>query len=332
VSYQIAITPGEPAGIGIDLCIQLAQEYFASLYNKQIYPVIIADPELLLQRAELLGQAITIHTNAHEFTSYAGQGGHILVHPISLATKCQAGVLNPRNAPYVLESINYAVSGCLNKQFAALVTGPVHKANIIHSGTAFTGHTEYLQQLTGVEKVVMSFYCQQFLLALVTTHLPLSQVSKHITHANIQRTLSIVNKSYAQLFGIEQPHIKVCGLNPHAGEDGCLGGEEQEIINPVITQLQEKGCNITGCVPADTAFLPQNLVDTDVIVAMYHDQGLAVLKHMAFADAVNLTLGLPFIRTSVDHGTALELAGSGNISSQNMRCAVELAIKLLPRI
>jgi 4-hydroxythreonine-4-phosphate dehydrogenase len=326
---QVAVTPGEPSGIGIDLCVLLSQQYFPKHYTKGIYAVVIADVKLLMQRAKLLNLPLHIHTSIESFQTVAGIKSHILVHPVTIPYPVTTGLLNPGNAHYVIKTLDIAIDGCLNKRFAALVTGPVHKANIMQANIPFTGHTEYLAHKSQSETVAMSFYMDNLLLGLVTTHLPLKEVSKHITDTQLKSVIELTHATGKKLFNTDTPRIKVCGLNPHAGENGYLGTEEIDIINPVIKAYQQQGLNIVGSVPADTAFLPQNLANTDILIAMYHDQGLATIKHMAFSTTVNLTLGLPFIRTSVDHGTALDLAGTHNIQTENMQAAFGLAVKLI---
>ena len=250
--------------------------------------------------------------------------GEICVFPIKTNTKTEVGVLNPENAKFVLNTLDVAAQHCLNKQCDALVTGPVHKGVINQSGIDFTGHTEYLANLSNTSKTVMMLATEGLRVALATTHIPLSKVSQHIQADSLEQTIRIIHNSL-QGYGIVKPHIVVCGLNPHAGEGGYLGSEEIEIINPLIKQLNHQGLNLTGSVPADTAFTPDALKGVDCVLAMYHDQGLPVLKTLGFKRAVNITLGLPFIRTSVDHGTALDLAGTGNISLGSLHTALDYA-------
>jgi 4-hydroxythreonine-4-phosphate dehydrogenase len=240
-----------------------------------------------------------------------------------------AGQLDAANAPYVMATLKRAVAGCLDGEFDALVTGPVHKGIINDAGIAFTGHTEFLAQLAGVEHVVMMLTASNLRVALATTHLPLNQVSAHITPALLREVLRILDRDLRERFGLAQPRILVCGLNPHAGESGHLGREEIEVIAPVIAELREGGLHLRGPLPADTAFTPRQLEDADAVLAMYHDQGLPVLKYAGFGEAVNVTLGLPFIRTSVDHGTALELAGSGRADPGSLLAATKLALTLI---
>lgn len=318
--HPIAITPGEPAGIGPDLIIQLVQQ-------AQLWPlVIIADPDLLTARAAQLGLPLTIHEYPHPAVTH--QSGHISVLPVHLAQPCESGKLNPGNASYVLETLREAVNGCQTGKFSALVTGPVHKANINEAGIAFTGHTEFLAELTDTSQVVMMLATPGLRVALATTHLPLNQVSAAITPTLLENVIRILQQDLQTHFGLPQPRILVCGLNPHAGEDGHLGREEIEIISPVVEKLRKQGFELTDPLPADTAFTPPRLEQTDAVLAMYHDQGLPVLKYRGFGQAVNITLGLPFIRSSVDHGTALELVGSGKGNTGSLQMAIDTAMQM----
>ena len=314
----IAITSGEPAGIGPDLCIQLAQK-------SRDYPiVVIGNTELLHQRANQLNLDIKIHDYC-ENLSPSTQAGNLTVLDIPLSTPAKPQFLNKKNAPYVIQSLTVAAKGCLENKFSALVTGPVQKSIINDAGINFSGHTEFFADLCNISKVVMMLATKKLKVALVTTHLPLSQVPAAITKDNVERTLRILNTSLKKQFGILQPRIAICGLNPHAGENGHLGSEEIDIIIPVIEQLKKEGLCLAGPLPADTAFTPKYLDNSDAIVAMYHDQGLPVLKYQGFGSAANITLGLPFIRTSVDHGTALDLAGTGKANLGSMNTAIHYA-------
>ncbi len=318
---RIVFTPGEPAGIGPDLCVHLAQWEL----NTEI--IVAASPELLSQRAEQLGLPLTLlpyepGTPVSEHTP-----GQIKVLPVALTDEVEPGVLNAKNSDYVLETLRQAVSGCLSGEFQALVTGPVHKGIINEGGHPFTGHTEFLADLTGGTPVMM-LATPGLRVALVTTHLPLSAVSQAVTPQRLEEITRILHHDLQNRFGIEQPCILVCGLNPHAGENGHLGREEIEIIEPVLAQLRREGMDLAGPLPADTLFTPPYLQQADAVLAMYHDQGLPVLKHMGFGRAVNITLGLPIIRTSVDHGTALELAGKGGINSGSLEVALNTAIQM----
>lgn len=315
---RIVITAGEPAGIGPDLCIQLAQ------LQHQSQLIVVADPNLLTQRAHMLGLPIHLHEWQTEQTDIL-PAGQLYVIPQFLSEPCVAGQVNPANAHYVLNSLQVALDGCLQQQFDAVVTAPVHKAVINDAGVAFSGHTEFFAEGAGVEKVVMMLAAEGLRVALATTHLPLTQVSAAITQSSLQQIIGITRQSLQQQFGITEPHIAVCGLNPHAGEGGHLGTEEIDTIMPVIKELQDKDFSLSGPWPADTIFNQERLQDYDAVLAMYHDQGLPVLKHYAFGKAVNVTLGLPFIRTSVDHGTALDLAGAGKASVTSLQAALNMA-------
>ncbi|MDH3947958.1 MAG: 4-hydroxythreonine-4-phosphate dehydrogenase PdxA [Gammaproteobacteria bacterium] len=318
----IAITPGEPAGIGPDLLIQLVQQP----QPQQL--VAIADPELLQQRAQLLDLPLTLLPFDPSQQPALTPANQLAIVPVSMPRPSTAGQLEPANAAYVLECLRRAVSGCQAGEFAAMVTGPVHKGIINDAGLPFTGHTEYLAELTNTARVVMILTAPGLRVALATTHLPLRKVADAITRENLATTLSILEQDLRRRFGLARPRISVLGLNPHAGEGGHLGQEEIEIIIPVINELREAGMNLTGPLPADTAFNPQQLQQTDVFLAMYHDQGLPVLKHHGFGQAVNITLGLPIIRTSVDHGTALELAGKGQARTSSLEAAIATALEM----
>jgi len=310
---SIAFTPGEPAGIGPDLAVIYAQKKT----HKNL--LVFTDPDLLLARAKNLNLSIKIK----EKNSVSALG-EICVFPVKINTKTEVGVLNPDNAKFVLNTLNIATQCCLDRQCEALVTGPVHKGIINQSGVDFTGHTEYLANLSSTPKTVMMLATEGLRVALATTHIPLSSVPQNIQADSLEQTIKIIHNDL-QGYGVVNPHIVVCGLNPHAGEDGYLGREEIEIINPLIKQLNHQGLNLTGSVPADTAFTPDALKGVDCVLAMYHDQGLPILKTLGFKKAVNITLGLPFIRTSVDHGTALDLAGTGNISLGSLHTALDYA-------
>ena len=316
---RIVLTPGEPAGIGPDLCLQLAQKsYSAEL-------IAVADPSLLERRARKLNLPLRLREFDPSKEPSPHQPGCLSILPISLRAPASAGNLNAANAPYVLNSLKQAAEGCLRGTFSALVTGPVHKGIINDAGLPFTGHTEFLAELTGADPVMM-LATPELRVALATTHLPLSAVSGAITREHLERTIRILYKDLIQYFEFPSPRILVCGLNPHAGEGGHLGREEIEIIGPALDALRTEGIKLFGPLPADTLFTPKYLSQADVVLAMYHDQGLPVLKHAGFGQAVNITLGLPFIRTSVDHGTALELAGSNRGSCGSFLAAWECAI------
>lgn len=319
---RLALTAGEPAGIGPDLCIQLAQQSL----NCQL--VVIADAELLQNRAQQLGLPIKLVEYDPLIPPQIAQAGSLIYCQQQLGKNVDAGVLEPKNSTYVVKTLQRALDGCLTAEFDGVVTGPVHKGVINDANIAFTGHTEFFADGAGVDKVVMMLATDELRVALVTTHLPLSSVSAAITRQNVTQTLSIVNRSLEEQFGILQPRIAVCGLNPHAGENGHLGTEEIDVISPVIEQLKLRNPSISGPWPADTIFVKNKLTDYDVVVAMYHDQGLPVLKHNGFGSAVNITLGLPFIRTSVDHGTALDLAGTGRADLGSLQTALSMAVDM----
>jgi 4-hydroxythreonine-4-phosphate dehydrogenase len=318
----LVITPGEPAGIGPDLVLRLAQQALA-------YPfVVIASRDLLQARAQQLAIPIKlIDYDAREVIQ--PQRGELCVWHVDLKADAHAGTLNSANADYVLQTLRLATQGCLDKQFAALVTGPVHKGIINHAGYPFSGHTEYLAELSHAAQPVMMLMTEGLRVALATTHLPLRKVCEAITPDLIEHCLRILHHDLQTQFGIAAPRISVCGLNPHAGEDGHLGREEIDIINPVLKQLRNEGMQLNGPLPADTAFTKDKMQQTDAYLAMYHDQGLAVLKHIGFGKAVNITLGLPFVRTSVDHGTALELAGTGRIDDSSLHAAIDAALQMI---
>ena len=291
---MIALTPGEPAGIGIDISIINAQKEHSNF-------ITFADPDLLIQRSKLLGLNIKITDKP---TTNAGE---LFVFPVKLKNKAIAGKLDAENANYVLETIKIATNYCLKNKIP-LLTCPIHKGVINQSGIKFSGHTEYLAQLSGVGKTVMMLVTKNLKVALATTHLPLKDVSKAITKELLIQAIQIIDRE------LKNPRISILGLNPHAGEDGYLGSEEITTINPVAKMLRQKGVDISDAIPADTAFTPDNLKGVGVVLAMYHDQGLPVLKTLGFKNSVNVTLGLPFMRVSVDHGTALDLAGKRNFS------------------
>jgi 4-hydroxythreonine-4-phosphate dehydrogenase len=322
---RFVITPGEPAGIGPDLVIQLAQ-------MTQMHELVcIADSIMLQQRAEKLGLPLTIHPYDANNTQPQTAGClTVLEEPLNNPSVCS--IADKTNAQSQLNALKRAVTGCLSGEFSALITGPMHKGIINEAGIPFTGHTEYLAELTKTKKVVMMLAApeskQQLRVALATTHLPLNKVSQAITQESLKEVITILNDDMKKHFGIKQPRILICGLNPHAGEDGHLGMEEIETITPVINELKNKGLNLRGPLPADTLFTQPYLEDADAVLAMYHDQGLPVLKHVGFGAAVNVTLGLPIIRTSVDHGTALELAGTGKAKSGSLNAALNMAIQM----
>lgn len=319
---RLAITSGEPCGIGPDLIIQLAQTSFPAEL------IVIADKKMMQQRSEQLGIAVSFIDYSSGNPKSANNAGEIKIIDTPCAAPVTAGVLNKDNAPYVLETLTIATKGCLSNEFDAMVTPPLHKGIINESGVAFTGHTEFLAELTQAELPVMMLAADSLRVALATTHLPLKDVSAAITKESLTQVISILNHDLIHKFGISNPHILICGLNPHAGEDGHLGMEEIDTIEPVINALKDQGMNLSGPLPADTLFTPKYLDTADAVLAMFHDQGLPVLKHVGFGHAINITLGLPIIRTSVDHGTAIDLAGTGKASSGSMVAAINAAITL----
>jgi 4-hydroxythreonine-4-phosphate dehydrogenase len=292
--------------------------------------VAFADPELLLRRAEQLGLKLELLPSHTDASPRPTQPGQLRVEPVSLRQEAVCGKLDPRNADYVLEALSRATEGCLAGDFAGLVTGPIHKGVINDAGLPFTGHTEFLAEICRTHPVML-LATPGLRVALVTTHLPLSEVSRAITAERLRQVATILHQDLQQRFGLKQPRILVCGLNPHAGEQGHLGREEVEIIEPVLADLNAAGMQLIGPMPADTLFTPVMLQQADAVLAMYHDQGLPVLKHMGFGQAVNITLGLPIIRTSVDHGTALPLAGTGQADLGSLQYAVKVATEMATR-
>lgn len=326
MNAPIALTPGEPAGIGPDLCVILAQ-------NSRSTPIVaIADADMLLERARKLDLPLAIKAySASAPQAVTLQPGQLSVLSVPASASVECGILDPRNASYVLATLDAATDGCVNGHFAAMVTAPLHKGVINDAGIAFTGHTEYLAQRTNSEPVMMlaaDTATGPLRVALATTHLPLAAVSAALTTQALTRALRILHNDLIKRFGIEHPRLLVSGLNPHAGESGHMGREEIDVIEPVLAQLRTQGMDLTGPLPADTLFTQQHLQHADAVLAMYHDQGLPVLKYAGFGEAINITLGLPIIRTSVDHGTALDKAGTGNIDSGSLKAALKLADQL----
>jgi 4-hydroxythreonine-4-phosphate dehydrogenase len=285
---------------------------------------VCADPELLADRADKLNIKLAIV----DWEKQPHKRNQLAVIPVKLKQAAEPGLLNPENADYVLQTLTLAGNLCLQGEFDAMVTGPVQKSVINDAGIAFTGHTEFLAELAKTPRVVMMLATDTLRVALATTHLPLRDVSAHINRELLTEVIEILHHDLRTKFGLQKPRIIVCGLNPHAGEGGHLGVEEIEIIEPALAALREKGLHLIGPLPADTAFVPRELEHADAVLAMYHDQGLPVLKHSGFGNAINITLGLPFIRTSVDHGTALSLAGTGNIESGSLQQALAVAISM----
>lgn len=313
---RIALTAGEPAGIGPDIILQLSQQ------AREAEIVVYADRVLLAERAQQLGLVVNFVDENHQA---AREPGVLAVHAIPLVKPCIAGQLNPGNASYVMETLRQATQACLDGKMHALVTGPIHKGIINQAGISCSGHTEFLAQYTRTKAVVMMLATAQMRVALLTTHLPLRDVPSQVTPERLISTITILHHSLTQQFSLARPRIAVCGLNPHAGENGYLGTEEIEIINPVIRQLRQQGMDVAGAYPADTIFTDKILGKVDAVLAMYHDQGLPVLKYSGFGEAVNITLGLPIIRTSVDHGTALDIAGSGLAYASSLLAAINMA-------
>ena len=315
----IALTAGEPAGIGPDLAVLLAGKELPARI------VVIADRALLEERARQLGLVVSF---AHYTAGSPPAADRVSVWHVPLAVPARAGHLDSRNARYVLRTLELAADGCQRGTFDAMVTAPVHKGVINDAGIPFTGHTEFLAERTHTGQVVMMLAGAGMRVALATTHLPLRDVAGALTQGGIERGLRIVHDELRARFGIPRPCIAVAGLNPHAGESGHLGREEIEVIVPVLERLRGEGYDVRGPLPADTLFSPERLAGYDAVYAMYHDQGLPVLKYASFGSGINITLGLPIIRTSVDHGTALDLAGTGRIDSGSLLAAIELAIQL----
>ena len=317
----IAVTAGEPAGIGPDLCVMLAQQ------TQTQRLVVIADRQLLAQRAQSLGLPWRSLPFNPALEPAPERGALPVVH-VPLAAAVTAGKLERANAAYVLRTIEVASDGCRDGRFAAMVTAPVHKGIINDAGIAFTGHTEFLAARTRAPHVVMMLAGGGLRVALATTHVAVKDIAQHITSAGLEKTLRVLQHDLCARFGIAAPRIGVAGLNPHAGESGHLGREEIEVIAPLIERLRREGLQVTGPLPADTLFSRERLRDFDCVLAMYHDQGLPVLKYASFGSGVNVTLGLPIIRTSVDHGTALEIAGSGKADPGSLRAAIDMAAAL----
>lgn len=315
----IVITAGEPAGIGIDIVLQALQQY---TWNKKL--IVIADPELLAYRAKQLDIAINFQT----YDPDNPQGSctdTITVLPVTCPYPVIAGQLDANNAAYVLETLTVAAKGCLRGEFAAMVTAPIHKGIINEAGIKFSGHTEFLAELSDTKLPVMMLAADKLRVALATTHLPVSQVSAAITPQLLEDILTILHNDLQTKFAISKPHILVCGLNPHAGEGGHMGHEEIDTIEPTLDKMRQRGMQLSGPLPADTLFTPKYLDTADAVLAMYHDQGLPVLKYVGFGNAINITLGIPIIRTSVDHGTALDLAGTGKANIGSLVAAIDLA-------
>lgn len=320
----IAVTAGEPAGIGPDLCIALAHRELSARV------VAVADTGLLQARARMLGAAFEPIGYVAGAAQVAGRG-QLLVRHVPLAAPAHPGVLETANSAYVLRTLEVAAGGCLSGEFDALATAPVHKGVINDAGRTFTGHTEFLAELTGAKHVVMMLVGGGMRVALATTHVPLGEVARNITRDGLERTLRVLQHDLVSRFAVMRPRILVAGLNPHAGESGHLGREEIDVIVPVLDKLRGEGFDLVGPLPADTLFNRERLRSCDCVLAMYHDQGLPVLKYASFGSGVNVTLGLPIVRTSVDHGTALDLAGTGRADAGSLIEAVALAVELAAR-
>lgn len=313
----LALTAGEPAGIGPELCLRLAAE------TRQPGIVVVAARELLEARAKQLGIEVILEP-WQPGEAATREPGRLSVYHVEGLASTDTGTLNTGNSQYVLDTLRVAAQGCLDGRFDGMVTAPVHKGVINDAGIAFSGHTEFLQELCGVERVVMMLATEELRVALVTTHLPLKDVAAAITPERLTQVTRILNADLRTFFGIEHPRILVAGLNPHAGEGGHLGREELEVIEPTLDNLRSEGITLTGPLPADTLFTPHWLDNADAVLAMYHDQGLPVLKFQGFGRAVNITLGLPIVRTSVDHGTALDLAGTGKADAGSLQTAIKV--------
>jgi 4-hydroxythreonine-4-phosphate dehydrogenase len=313
----VVVTSGEPAGIGPDICLALARRRFSARI------VVLGDRELLQSRARQLGLQVRLCDPGVELTSDSIECLHV---PLPYA--CRAGTLDRRSAPYVISLLDRAIEGCRTGQFAALTTAPVHKGIINDGGIPFIGHTEYLAEHTGAAHVVMMLTGGGLRVALATTHLALKDVPRALTRESLERTLRVLCSELIRRFGISAPRILVAGLNPHSGEGGHFGHEEIEVIGPVLEKLRTEGFQLTGPLPADTLFVADRLAKADCVLAMYHDQGLPVLKYASFGMGINVTLGLPMIRTSVDHGTALDLAGTGRADPDSLFVAIEAAIEI----
>jgi 4-hydroxythreonine-4-phosphate dehydrogenase len=320
---RIALTSGEPAGIGPDVCLDVATR------RLDCDLVCLGDREMLAERARALGRPVQLRPYDRALQRHIP--GTLAVEHHPLRAPAVAGRLDARNGEYVLRLLQRACDGASSGEFAAIVTAPVHKGIINDAGIPFTGHTEFLADRTGAPRPVMMLATPSMRVALATTHLPLTRVSEAITGELLCEVLEILDRDLTRWWGIGRPRIAVCGLNPHAGEGGHLGDEEIRVIAPAMARMRERGLRLAGPVPADTAFLPRALADCDVVLAMYHDQGLPVIKHAGFESAVNVTLGLPILRTSVDHGTALDLAGTGRADAASLLAAIELAVRLASR-
>jgi len=318
----IIITAGEPSGIGADIITQLADKSWP------VPLIICCDKALLATRIKQLNLNIQLVDYDNSKPVETCQIGVLIVAHLALNTVSEAGKLDKANAQYVLDTLSYANDGCLSGEFSAVVTAPVHKGIINEAGITFSGHTEFFAEQSNTDLVVMMLATTGLRVALVTTHLPLKDISDAITEDRLNSIINILNRELQVKYAIKKPRIYVCGLNPHAGEGGHMGREEIDTIEPALEKLRSQGIDLIGPLPADTLFQEKYLEDADAVLAMYHDQGLPVLKYKGFGKAVNITLGLPYIRTSVDHGTAIDLAGSGKADAGSLLCAVEEAITM----
>jgi len=323
VTKSLVITPGEPAGVGPDLVLALAQQAWP------VELVVCADPALLLERAHVLGLDIQLNEYQRGAPAKPQAAGTLTVLPVKTAVAVTPGKLDVANSAYVVETLTRACDGAIDGEFAALVTGPVQKSIINDAGIPFIGHTEFFADRAHCDRVVMMLATEELRVALATTHLPLMEVPAAITRQSLHEVITILHHDLQSKFGIADPQIYVCGLNPHAGEGGHMGHEEIDTIIPALEALRQQGMSLIGPLPADTLFQPKYLQHADAVLSMYHDQGLPVLKYQGFGRAVNITLGLPFIRTSVDHGTALELAATGTADAGSFKTAINLAIRMV---
>ncbi len=318
MTLSLALTPGEPSGVGPDLLIQLVQQP----QDQEL--IAFADPDLLMQRAAKLGLPLSLIEPRQQPLAAT----ELAIVPVRMAVPAECGQLNPDNAQYVLDCLDLAIEACQTNSCQALITGPVQKSVINDAGIPFSGHTEYLAAKTNTARVVMMLATKELRVALATTHLPLREVADTISADLLDQVIEILCHDLKHKFGVAKPKILVCGLNPHAGEGGHLGREEIEIITPTLDRLRSTGIDLVGPLPADTLFTAKNLSGADTVLAMYHDQGLPVLKYQGFGRAANITLGLPMIRTSVDHGTALDLAGTGDADKGSLETAIDVAIQM----
>ncbi len=324
-ALRMVVTPGEPAGVGPDLTLHLSQQSWP------VELIVVADQNLLADRAKQLGVSVMLKTYDAMAEPRPSQAGELIVEPVAMPKPARAGMLDPGNAPYVIATLTRACSGCQADEFAAMITGPVHKGVINQGGIEFSGHTEWLAHQTGTALPVMLLVADEMRVALATTHIPLAEVPARMRPELIESVCQTLHHGLERQFAIDNPRIAVLGLNPHAGEGGHLGLEDAELIAPALERLRENGMDIVGPIAADTAFVPERLQGFAAVLAMYHDQGLPVLKYAGFGRSVNVTLGLPIIRTSVDHGTALDRAGTGEADAGSLVAAIHLAISMSER-